>query len=75
MGRRYKTKQSREQGELFPSYLDDYVHANHPIRALDAYIEHIDLKRLGYQHTEDNPVNSGQPAYPPGTLLKLYLYG
>ncbi|WP_250655326.1 transposase [Alkalimarinus coralli] len=75
MGRQYKKTHSRDQGDLFPSHMDDYVHESHPIRALDAYVECLDLGKLGYQHTLENKVNSGQPAYPPGALLKLYLYG
>lgn len=75
MSRRYKQIHAREQADLFPVRLDDYVVEDHPIRALDAYVEQLDLKRLGYRHTQANEVNRGQPAYPPGALLKLYLYG
>jgi transposase len=67
--------QSREQGDLFPARLDDYVDQDHPIRALDAYVEQLDLRRLGYCHIQANEVDRGQPAYPPRALLKLYLYG
>lgn len=75
MSRRYKQIRSREQGDMFPGRLDEYVDADHPIRALDAYVEQLDLKRLGYRHTQANEENRGQPAYSPGALLKLYLYG
>lgn len=75
MGRQYKQSLSREQGDFFPSHMDDLISENHPVRVVDAYIESLDLKALGYQNTVDNINNSGQPAYSPSALLKLYLYG
>jgi transposase len=60
---------------MFPARMDDFVDGAHPLRAFDAYVEHLDLKKLGYRHTQANEENRGQPAYPPGALLKLYLYG
>lgn len=75
VSRRYKQLQSRGQAELFPSRVDDYVDSNHPIRALDLYVENLDLAKLGFNNTAPNTAASGQPAYPPAALLKLYLYG
>ena len=75
MARQYKQSLSREQGELFPSHMDDFVSENHSVRVIDAYIESLDLRALGYQNTEENKNLSGQPAYPPSALLKLYIYG
>lgn len=75
MGRRYKQLQSRGQTDLFPARIEDYVDEQHPIRALDAYVEQLDLMKLGYRHSRVNEDSRGQPTYPPGALLKLYLYG
>jgi transposase len=55
--------------------MEDYVSSDHPVRALDAYVENLNLFSLGYEHTQENEIKSGQPAYPPTVLLKLYLYG
>lgn len=73
--RRYKTGLDRTQADLFPARLDDYVDANNPVRAIDVYVESLDLVELGF--TKSAPADSlaGQPPYPPSGLLKLYLYG
>ena len=47
---------------------------NHQIRALDAYVNTLDLAALGFKHTETGTI-AGQPPYNPWALLKLYLYG
>ncbi len=75
MTRRYKKTESRDQGQLFPAHMDDYVDDNHLVRAIDAYVENLDLSALGYQNAQVNEIKSGQPAYPPAALLKLYFYG
>ena len=75
MPRSYKTGQPRGQGILLPSYLDDYVTPDNPIRAIDAYVESLDLATLGFQYTAPGSGAGGQPPFPPGVLLKLYLYG
>ena len=47
---------------------------NHQVRALDAYVDTLDLGSLGFKHTETGTV-AGQPPYNPWAMLKLYLYG
>src|ERR1700746_528796 len=65
---------SREQPSFLPPCLDDYVGPDHPVRAIDAYVDALDLEELGFRHPgSDGGV--GQPPYHPGDLLKLYLYG
>ena len=72
--RRYKPTLDREQRLLLPERVEDYVGENHQIRALDAYVDTLDLAALGFKHTETGTV-AGQPPYNPWALLKLYLYG
>ena len=72
--RRYREVQSRSQMMLLPPCLDDYVSAHNPVRAIDAFVDTLDLEALGFRHTEAH-WGAGQPAYDPGLLLKLYLYG
>ncbi len=73
--RQYKKGINRGQAEIFPPSLDEYISENNPVRAIDAYVETLDLTKLGFGKTTANVNASGQPAYPPQGLLKLYLYG
>lgn len=72
--RPFKTGVSRDQPSLLPPCIDDYVGPDNVVRAIDAYVEHLDLTQLGFRHS-DRGGGSGQPPYDPGDLLRLYLYG
>jgi len=72
--RRYKSVSNRQQISLLPPSIEDYVHETNSVRAIDAYVETLDLVKQGFQNTAGG-VCAGQPAYPPEALLKLYLYG
>lgn len=72
--RRYKPTLERTQRLLLPERVEDYVGKNHQVRALDAYVDTLDLASLGFKHTETGTV-AGQPPYNPWAMLKLYLYG
>ena len=72
--RRYREVQSRSQFALLPPSMDDYVSEDNPVRAIEAFIDTLDLEALGFGHAEAYR-GAGQPAYDPGLLLKLYLYG
>jgi len=74
MTRQYKTGQCRHEVMLLPPSIDEYVSEDNPVRAIDAYVETLDLQSLGFQHTGPGG-KAGQPPFPPGALLKLYLYG
>ena len=65
--------QDRQQQVLFPESLDDYIDEANPIRFLDVFVNGLDLKALGFTHATPN--QTGRPAYHPGVMLKLYLYG
>ena len=65
--------QSRHQSTLFPECLDDVIPADHHVRVIDAFVDHLDLKVLGFALVV--PAETGRPAYHPGDLLKLYVYG
>lgn len=62
----------REQVTLFPESLDEYVNDDNPVRAIDAFIDTLNLVSLGFQA---EPAQTGRPSYHPGVLLKIYLYG
>lgn len=65
--------QAREQAILFPEALDDLIALDHPVRVIDAFVESLDLAKLGFERVE--VAETGRPPYHPGDLLKLYLWG
>ena len=64
---------SRYQVELVGPALDDLVGSDHPVRVIDAFVETLDLRALGFARVEAEA--TGRPPYAPGDLLKLYIYG
>ncbi len=63
----------RTQSVLFPERLDDWIAEDNPVRAIDAFVDELDLRDLGFESAE--PSDTGRPAYHPGTVLKIYIYG
>ena len=63
----------RGQSTLFPSQIDDYVTDDNPVRAVDAFVDGLDLGKLGFEATQ--PLDVGRPGYRPATTLKIYIYG
>src|SRR5829696_9135176 len=63
----------RSQATLFPDRLDDFVGANNPVRVVDAFVDALDLRELGFARAA--PASTGRPGYRPAVLLKLYIYG
>ena len=70
---RFIEGQSRTQSTLFPEVLDDYIHEDNPIRAVDMFINSLDLSELGFARCQ--PAKTARPSYSPATMLKIYLYG
>lgn len=70
---RFVEGEDRDQSMLLPACLDDYISEDSPVRVVDAFIDELDLKTLGFASVV--PATTGRPAYHPATLLKLYLYG
>ena len=71
--KRFVQGEDRTQGVLLPEHLDDYVGADNPVRVVDVFVEHLDLRKLGFEGVD--PEATGRPAYHPAVLLKLYIYG
>ena len=71
--KRYVEGGGRFQVTLLPEALDDYVGEDNPVRAVDAFVEELDLAGLGFGRAE--PAETGRPAYHPADLLKIYIYG
>ncbi len=63
----------RSQSTLLPECLDDWVDDDNPVRAIDVFVDGLDLAELGFEGV--TPAATGRPAYHPAILLKLYIYG
>jgi transposase len=70
---RFVEGEDRRQGVLLPEYLDDYVAEENPVRVVDVFVDELDLGALGFAGVV--PEATGRPAYHPGLLLKIYVYG
>jgi transposase len=62
----------RRQGLLFPQSIEEYIAADDPVRAYDAFVEALDLAAL---EIGSDPEQPGCPAYDPKTMLKILVYG
>ena len=57
---------------LLPPALEEWVPKDHPVRFIREFVDQQNLGRLGFAM----PIaNEGRPAYAPGLLLKIWLYG
>jgi len=63
---------NRNQINLFPESMEDYITPDDPVRAYDAFIEALDFRDLGI--TLD-PNKIGNSEYHPQAMLKLLVYG
>ena len=63
----------RSQSTLFPARLDEYVGEDNPVRAVDIFVDGLDLRKLGFGDVQ--PLATGRPGYHPATMLKIYIYG
>jgi transposase len=69
----YVQGEDRSQAALLPAAIEDYVAADAPVRVIDAFVDGLDVRGLGFGHSV--PAATGRPPYDPRDLLKLYLYG
>ena len=65
--------QAQHRNQTYFATLDEQVAADNPVRLMDAFIDKLDLQKLGFSKTVHR--SEGRPPYAPGVLLKLYLYG
>jgi transposase len=63
----------RGQTTFLPECLDDFIDEDNPVRAVDVFVDELDLGGLGFDRVD--PKATGRPAYHPSDLLKLYIYG
>ena len=71
--KRFIEGEGRAQVTLLPECLDDYVEPENPVRVVEAIVEQLDLRQMGFDGVD--PSTTGRPAYHPAVLLKIYIYG
>ncbi len=59
-----------DQGQLFPEHLRDALDPSDPVFFIDDFVEGLDLETF-----EGRYASTGERAYPPRMLLKLWLFG
>lgn len=69
--KRFIEGDDREQGVLFPYHLEDFMSEDNPVRAVDAFVDALDLVGIGF----NDAAATGRPGYHPAVLLKIYVYG
>jgi transposase len=62
----------RSQLQFLPPSIEEYVPQDDPVRAYDLFVEKLDWRSLGIVADEHQ---AGCPAYPPGVMLKILVYG
>ena len=71
--KRFIEGENRSQSTLFPESLEDYIAEDNAVRVVDAFVDTLDLKQLGFERAE--PSVTGRPGYQPATMLKIDVYG
>jgi transposase len=62
-----------ERNQLMMISLESTIAPDSFVRAIDAFVDAIDLKSFGFAHVQCK--EEGRPSFHPSILLKLYLYG
>ena len=70
---RYKQGINKQQTELIPKSLDQYIPQNHICRIINTFTQTLNMQKLGYKYATTN--QTGNRPYDPRTMLNLYLYG
>ena len=63
---------SREQIQMMPACIEEYIPEDAPVRVYDAFVDCLDLGELGIEY---RPEKEGNPSYDPRAMLKLLVYG
>ena len=58
---------------MFPEAMDDYIEEDNPVQFIEAFVNKLDLKGMGFKYAEVK--ETGRPPYNPADMLKLYVYG
>ena len=69
---KYIQGQNRTQTYLFPFSLDEAIDPENEVRLIDLFVNSLKLEDYGFKVEF---IENGRPAYHPGDLLKLFIYG
>ncbi len=64
---------NRDQTTLFPERLEDWIGEDSLVRAVDLFVDELDLAALGFHRHA--AARTGRSGYHPAVLLKLFIYG
>lgn len=70
---RYIQGEHKDQVSLLPMTLNEMIAEDHPVRVIDAFVDTLDMQRLGFRYGVTKEV--GRQPFDPRHLLKLFLYG
>ena len=62
--KRFVTGQARGQATLFPERLEDFVGEDNPVRVIDAFVEQLELRELGFAAVDPKAGYSTQTGHP-----------
>jgi len=60
--KRFIEGEDRMQVVLLQQCLDDFIAEDNPVRVVDAFVEELNLRELGFKSVE--PSSTGRPSYP-----------
>ena len=66
--KRFIEGEARSQATLLPEYLDDYIAEDNPVRAVDAFVDELELKTLGFEGAD--PAVTGLDRKPQAMTLR-----
>lgn len=66
--------EDRRQELFLPKMLDEYVEEDNEVRLIDAFVNSLDMKALGFKHAEPCG-GAGRAPYDPRLLLALFIWG
>jgi len=69
--KRFIEGENRTQSTLFPESLEDYIAQDNAVRVVDAFVDNLDLKQLGFDRAE--PSATGRPGYQPSKMRRYAL--
>ena len=69
---KFITGKDRSQIPIFTSTLEEAIDQNNEVRLIDLFVESLQLADYGFKM---GFIENGRPAYHPGDLLRLFIYG
>jgi hypothetical protein len=63
--------QDRAQFSLLPPSIDDYIVRDSLVRVVDAFVDSLDLGKLGFERT--TAASTGGSGFRPSDMLRLYI--